>query len=307
MKKSDWKEIVDKTGKWLGTHKKPAVLTCLATAAVAAAAGVILCALRSAPLPTDTAAAAQRAISIAVSEKTDSEPEASSRFAAGSEASSASSSGAERAFSDHSGTETSSGNIDGTERKQDKTQKQESHEKTKPPAESAGSTGSGTEESRPRTVKAEEVTGTEQPSRQEDKKTENTENTVPQHEHNWVPVTVTVHRDAVTHTVHHDAETEIVHHDPVTHEEPVYEYRTICNTCGEDITGQIPDHIGPVCQGSYSMQQVQTGVNIVTDTEAFDEEVVVRNAWDETVVDQEARDETVTAGWRCSVCGQMKD
>ena len=306
MKKSDWKEIVDKTGKWLGTHKKPAVLTCLAAAAVAAAAGVILCALRSAPLPTDTAAA-QRAISIAVSEKTDSEPEASSRSAAGSEASSASSSGAERAFSDHSGTETSSGNIDGTERKQDKTQKQESHEKTKPSAESAGS---GTEESRPRTVKAEEVTGTEQPSRQEDKKTENTENTEktePQHEHNWVPVTVTVHRDAVTHTVHHDAETEIVHHDPVTHEEPVYEYRTICNTCGEDITGQIPDHIGPVCQGSYSVQQVQTGVNIVTDTEAFDEEVVTRNAWDETVVDQEARDETVTAGWRCSVCGQMKD
>ena len=242
--------MMDKTGKWLGTHKKPAVLTCLAAAAVAAAVGVILCALRSAPLPTDTAAA-QRAISIAVSEKTDSEPEASSRSAAGSEASSGSSAGAERSFRDHAGTETSSGNTDGTERKQDKTQKQESHEKTKPPAESAGSTGSGTEESRPRTVKAEEVTGTEQPSRQEDKKTENTENTentVPQHEHNWVPVTVTVHRDAVTHTVHHDAETEIVHHDPVTHEEPVYEYRTICNTCGEDITGQIPDHIGPVCQ-----------------------------------------------------------
>ena len=99
----------------------------------------------------------------------------------------------------------------------------------------------------------------------------------------------------------------MVHHEPVTHEEPVYEYRTICNTCGEDITGHIPDHIGPVCQGSYSVQQVQTGVNIVTDTEAFDEEIMVRNAWDETVVDREAFDETVTAGWRCSICGIMKE
>ena len=73
------------------------------------------------------------------------------------------------------------------------------------------------------------------------------------------------------------------------------------------ITGQIPDHIGPVCQGSYSVQQVQTGINIVTDKEAYDEETVVRNAWDEIVVDQEARDEVITAGYRCSTCGEMKE
>jgi len=92
----------------------------------------------------------------------------------------------------------------------------------------------------------------------------------------------------------------------VTHEEPVYEFRTICNSCGADITGHIPDHIGPVCQGSYSAQQVQTGVNVVTDQEAYDEEVVVKEAWDETVTDQEAYDDVVTTGYRCSTCGAMQ-
>ena len=127
----------------------------------------------------------------------------------------------------------------------------------------------------------------------------------PAHQHSWEPVTVTIHHDAVTHTVHHDAVTQTVHHDAVTHEEPVYEYRTICNTCGADITGHIPDHIGPVCQGSYSAQQVQTGVNVITDTEAYDEEVVVTEAWDETIVDQEAYDDVVTTGYRCTECGTI--
>ena len=129
--------------------------------------------------------------------------------------------------------------------------------------------------------------------------------TEPVHQHSWEPVTATTHHDAVTHTVHHDAITQKVHHDAVTHEEPVYEYRTICNTCGADITGHIPDHIGPVCQGSYSAQQVQTGVNVITDAEAYDEEVAVTEAWDETIVDQEAYDDVVTIGYRCTECGTI--
>lgn len=123
------------------------------------------------------------------------------------------------------------------------------------------------------------------------------------HEHIWVPITVTIHHDAVTHVVHHDAVTQTVHHDAVTHEEPVYDFRTICNTCGADITGHIPDHIGSVCLGTYGVQQVQTGVNVVTDQEAYDEEVVVQEAWDETVTDQAAYDDVVTTGYRCSTCG----
>lgn len=128
----------------------------------------------------------------------------------------------------------------------------------------------------------------------------------PAHEHTWVPVTVTIHHDAVTHTVHHDAVTQTVHHDAVTHEEPVYEFRTICNTCGADITGHIPDHIGSVCIGTYGVQQVQTGVNVVTDQEAYDEEVIIQEAWDETVTDQAAYDDVVTTGYRCSICGAAK-
>ena len=127
------------------------------------------------------------------------------------------------------------------------------------------------------------------------------------HVHDWIPITATVHRDAVTHTVHHDPVTETVHHEAAVHEEPVYEYRAICDTCGADITGAVQDHIGPVCQGSYTMQKIQTGVNIITDLDPYDEEVVIRAAWDETVVDQEAHDEVITAGYRCSRCGAVKD
>ena len=65
----------------------------------------------------------------------------------------------------------------------------------------------------------------------------------------------------------------------------MYEFRTVCNSCGADITGHIPDHIGTVCQGSYGAQQIQTWVNVVTDQEAYDEEVVVKEARDETVTD----------------------
>lgn len=128
----------------------------------------------------------------------------------------------------------------------------------------------------------------------------------PVHEHRWIPVTVTIHHDAVTHTVHHDAVTQTVHHDAVTHEEPVYEFRTICASCGADITGHIPDHIGPVCSGAYYAEQIQTGVNIVTDREAYDEEVVVTESWDETITDQAAYDDVITTGYRCENCGEMK-
>ena len=128
----------------------------------------------------------------------------------------------------------------------------------------------------------------------------------PAHEHEWVPVTVTVHHDAVTHTVHQDAVTRMIHHDAAFHEEPIYEVRTICDTCGEDITGQIGEHIGLVCGGSYSEQQIQTGVNIVTDQEAYDEEVIEKEAWDETVIDRIEYDDIVTTGYRCSICGEEK-
>lgn len=129
----------------------------------------------------------------------------------------------------------------------------------------------------------------------------------PTHVHNWQAVTTTVHHDAVTHTVHHDAVYTTVHHDQVTHEEPVYEWRTFCYKCGADITGHLADHSDTGCRSSYYTDYVQTGTETVVDQAAWDEQVCTQEAWDETVVDQEAWDETVVTGYRCSGCGAVKE
>lgn len=102
----------------------------------------------------------------------------------------------------------------------------------------------------------------------------------PSHTHDWVPVTTTVHHDAVYQTVHHDA---------------VVEYRSICNGCKADITGHEREHMkdallnGNAACGAYTNMPV-------TVQEAYDENVLVSEAWDETV----------TTGYRCSTCGATK-
>lgn len=99
----------------------------------------------------------------------------------------------------------------------------------------------------------------------------------PQHVHNWVPQTTTIHHDAQYQTVHHDAVTEV---------------HAICNNCNADITGNIDGHFKENffsgC-GSY-----HTG------------NVVIQDAWDETIEVSPAWDETVTTGYICSGCGAVK-
>ena len=155
-------------------------------------------------------------------------------------------------------------------------------------------------------MESREEAKTEPEERREVIKADSVQPGEPFHEHDWVPVTVTVHHDAVTHTVRHDAITRTIHHDAAFHEEPIYELRTICNTCGEDITGHIEEHTGLVCGGSYNELQIQTGVNIVTDNEAYDEEVIEKEAWDERIIDRAAYDDIITTGYRCSICGEEK-
>lgn len=99
----------------------------------------------------------------------------------------------------------------------------------------------------------------------------------PSHTHNWVPVTKTVHHDAVYKTVHHDAVTED---------------RTICNNCGADITGNVDAHMKANFMNGCSSYSIKT----VVVQNAYDEQVLVSNAWDETV----------TTGYRCSTCGATK-
>ena len=92
----------------------------------------------------------------------------------------------------------------------------------------------------------------------------------PAHQHNWVPVTKTVHHDA--------------------------EYKTVyvCNNCGEqfdtdaELDAHMKAHFFDGCQ-SYHTAKVVT-------QQAWDERVLVKGAWDETV----------TTGYRCSTCGATK-
>lgn len=99
----------------------------------------------------------------------------------------------------------------------------------------------------------------------------------PQHTHNWVAQTTTIHHDAVYKTVHHDA---------------VVEYRCICNGCGADITGFETQHF---------KDNFFNGCQSYTNTP-----VTVKDAWDEQVLVSAAWDETVTTGYKCSTCGAVK-
>ena len=85
----------------------------------------------------------------------------------------------------------------------------------------------------------------------------------------------TVHHEAEYETIHHDAVYETVHHD----EEGHYEVRTICHTCGMDISGWAVKHLDEslICIG-YGDKVVW-----IVDKAAWDEQVLVKEAWDETI------------------------
>lgn len=101
----------------------------------------------------------------------------------------------------------------------------------------------------------------------------------PQHTHNWVPQTTTIHHDAQYQTIHHDAITEEIY---------------ICNNCGANITGDPWGHINDSflngdgsCGGYHSEWKVTSP------------------AWDETKEVSPAWDETITT-YKCSGCPATK-
>lgn len=112
-----------------------------------------------------------------------------------------------------------------------------------------------------------------------------------------------IYHPAVTHTekVYHPAvtHTETVHHPAVTHTES----RSICNGCGEDITGNERSHAkAAALAGNYACGSCHSEPRTVTDSAAWDEKVTITDsaAWEETV--------TVTdspAYYTCS-CGARK-
>lgn len=117
--------------------------------------------------------------------------------------------------------------------------------------------------------------------------------------HNWVAQYETVHHPEKGHNE------QYVIKEAWTEQVPRYEQqaRTICNTCGADITGNVAPHIKNHMlngeNGSYRTEYVQ--VQVGTDTIEHPAEYGTR--W---VVDQAAYDEQVLSGYTCSKCGQTK-
>lgn len=107
-----------------------------------------------------------------------------------------------------------------------------------------------------------------------------------QHVHNWVEQFQVVHHDAVTQQVWIE--------DSAAWDEVIYEWRTICNGCGADITGNV-EHTLWCGTGSYHNEQIQTGTVHHEATGHYETQVV-----------QAAYDETVVTGYKCSGCGETK-
>lgn len=136
-----------------------------------------------------------------------------------------------------------------------------------------------------------------------------------EHKHNYnIPITKTVHHDAVTKTVHHDAVTRQETYtvvDKEAYDEPVYETHVVCKVCGQDFgKGEAASDQAGIHSAefghSYHSTKVQVGTkhhDAVTHQET--KTVTVTPAYDETVIVKQAYDETVTTGYKCS-CGATK-
>lgn len=136
-----------------------------------------------------------------------------------------------------------------------------------------------------------------------------------EHKHNYnIPITKTVHHDAVTKTVHHDAVTRQETYtvvDKEAYDEPVYETHVVCKVCGQDFgKGEAASDQAGIHSAefghSYHSTKVQVGTkhhDAVTHQET--KTVTVTPAYDETVIVKQAYDETVTTGYKC-FCGATK-
>ncbi len=120
----------------------------------------------------------------------------------------------------------------------------------------------------------------------------------PSHTHNWVQQYTTVHHPEKGHNE------QYVIKEAWTESVPIYEnkIRSICNTCGADITGFAAEHAKQHAlngeNGAHHTEviQVQTGTNTINHPAEYGTRYVV---------DQAAYDEQVPAGFKCS-CGATK-
>ena len=159
------------------------------------------------------------------------------------------------------------------------------------------------------------------PRRQTTKETENTggkkdeqsgNNTSPSpHVHDWIPVTETVHHDAEYRTVHHDAVTEEVKvTDSQAWTEYIYKDWCVCNECGymtesyDDLDRHFWDAHDYECSGYHADTILE---KTIEHPEEFHYETrTVSEAYDEQVIEKQAYDETVITGYKCATCGERK-
>ena len=125
------------------------------------------------------------------------------------------------------------------------------------------------------------------------------------HVHDWQPkISVIAHHPAVTHQEDQGHyEYEMISEEYDEHE---YEYRSICNGCGMDLTiasldngFQETDHILNCGPGSWTVKYVPIST--------IHHDAVYDYVWYPnivTVVDQEAYDETAITCYICSICGR---
>lgn len=122
----------------------------------------------------------------------------------------------------------------------------------------------------------------------------------PEHVHNWVAVTEQVNHDEVGHW-----ETVVIK-EAWTESVPVYEdqVRSICNTCGADITGNTSAHVKQhMLAGEDNGGHRTETVKVQVGTNTINHPAVTDKKW---IVDKAAWVETVTTGYTCSGCGAKK-
>lgn len=123
------------------------------------------------------------------------------------------------------------------------------------------------------------------------------------HKHSYtIPITKTVHHDAITH------QEDQGHYETVTiskawDETITVGYKSVCNSCGNEYSGQMNHY------NSYGCESPNGYTSNVPITETIHHDTVTEQQWVEnwvTVVDKEAWDETVTVGYKCSCGAEQK-
>ena len=146
----------------------------------------------------------------------------------------------------------------------------------------------------------------------------------PAHEHIWIPVTETVHHDAVYQIIHHEALTERVWVEDKPAWDETYENTIIvaihafCKGCGIDLNeaGMTDEEYDEhdrqhILNGEDSSYYESPIYQTVTETVHHEAEghygdVGVQGAYDEAVLVSEAWDEEVIIGYVCVECGEVR-